>query len=319
MRHKSHLNSTTPSAFNFQKSPSHSKSKPDKSTTECNYCHKKGHWAQECQKHLSNTERQRNANVATQKGKNDLSSIFSGTKLQFRDAWIANSGADHHIVCDCNSFIEYTSLSGQFLNGVGGIKAPIHGCGTIAIMMKSHTGSHSVELRDCYHIPTTDGNLLSLCRFDRAGGQIQIKSGKIVLVTVDGIELCQGQAQGDSLYMMDMQVNSAPAAMAGTTGGDSDGRTWEEWHKAMGHISPQTLKSMRDSGMVQGMKVIPSPLDFDCDACIQGKQSAQPLPKESHTEYTEIGELIVTDVWGPAQITGRGGFRYYISFTNAAS
>ena len=107
--------------------------------------------------------------------------------------------------------------------------------------------------------------------------------------------------------------------MAGTTRGDSDGRTWEEWHKAMGHISPQTFKSMRDSGTVQGMKVIPSPLDFDCDACIQGKQSAQPLPKESHTEYTEIGELIVTDVWGPAQITRYGGFRYYISFTNAAS
>ena len=65
------------------------------------------------------------------------------------------------------------------------------------------------------------------CHFDQAGGQIQIKSGKIILVTIDGIELCQGQAQGDSLYMMDIQVNSALAAMAGTTGGDLDGWTWE--------------------------------------------------------------------------------------------
>jgi GAG-pre-integrase domain len=106
--------------------------------------------------------------------------------------------------------------------------------------------------------------------------------------------------------------------MAGTMG-DSGGQTWEEWHKAMGHISPQTLKSMRDSGTVQGMKVIPSPLDFDCSVCIQGKHAVHPLPKESTTQYTDIGELIVTDIWGLAQVTGHGRFQYYISFTDAAT
>ena len=87
----------------------------------------------------------------------------------------------------------------------------------------------------------------------------------------------------------------------------------------MGHIMPNTLKSMLDSGTVVGMKVIPSPINFDCDACIQGKHSVYPLPKESTTQYTEIGELIVTDVWGPAQVIGQGRFQYYISFTDAAT
>ena len=87
----------------------------------------------------------------------------------------------------------------------------------------------------------------------------------------------------------------------------------------MGHISPQTLKSMQDSGTVQGMKVIPSPLDFDCNVCIQGKHTVHLLPKESTTQYTDIRELIVTDIWGPAQVTSHGGFRYYISFTDAAT
>src|SRR5258708_675022 len=54
-------------------------------------------------------------------------------------------------------------------------------------------------------------------------------------------------------YMMDMQADNVLAAMAGTTRGDSDGCTWEDWHKAMGHISPQTLKLMWDSSMVEGM------------------------------------------------------------------
>ena len=44
--------------------------------------------------------------------------------------------------------------------------------------------------------------------------------------------------QGESLYEMDMSANNVPVAMAGTTGGDADGCTWEDWHRAMGHISP---------------------------------------------------------------------------------
>ena len=81
---------------------------------------------------------------------------------------------------------------------------------------------------------------------------------------------------------MDMWTKNSLAAMVGTMGGDSDGQTWEEWHKAMRHIAPQTLESMHDSGTVQGMKVIPSPIDLDCNACIQGKAFSTAIPKRIH-------------------------------------
>src|SRR6266850_1239966 len=173
--------------------------------------------------------------------------------------------------------------------------------------MRSSTGSHSVELKNCFHILENDGNLLSLHCFDQAGGEIRIKSDEIVLITQDGIELCRGQAHGKSSYSMEMQMAGILAVMAGTMKGDIDGRTWEEWHKAMGHITPNTLKSMHDSGTVIGMKVIPSLIDFDCDACIQGKHSVYPLPKELTTQYKEIGKLIITDVCQP-KLSGRVDF-----------
>ena len=119
--------------------------------------------------------------------------------------------------------------------------------------------------------------------------------------------------------MMDMWADRVLAAMAGTTTGDSDGHTWEDWHKALGHVAPQTLKQMWDSGLVEGMKVIESLFDFDCIACIQGKQAIQPFPKELTTKYLEIGELIVTDLWGLAQVTGQGGYCYFISFTDSTT
>ena len=110
---ESQQNSTNPSAFNSQRSTPQFKSKPNKTNTECNYCHKKGHWAQECRKRLADAEKKKNANIATQKGMSNLKSAFSSTQLQFGNAWIANSGADHHVICNHNSFIEYHPLSGQ--------------------------------------------------------------------------------------------------------------------------------------------------------------------------------------------------------------
>ena len=114
------------SAFNLHtgSNPAHTKSdRPDKSNSECKYCHKRGHWARECRKCLAD-EKKKSAHVATQNG-NNLKSAFSSSTLQFGDAWIGDSAADHHIVCDCNSFTEYHPLSGQFLMGVGGIETPI--------------------------------------------------------------------------------------------------------------------------------------------------------------------------------------------------
>src|SRR5260370_9764736 len=107
---------------------------------------------------------------------------------------------------------------------------------------------------------------------------------------------------------MEMQTVGILVVMTRSMRGDVDGQTWEEWHKAMGHIMPNTLKLMYDSGTIIGMKIIiiPSLIDFDCNMCIQGKHSVHPLPKESTTQYTEIGELIITNVWGPAQITRWG-------------
>src|SRR5260370_37049533 len=310
---KSQNSSSSPTAFNFQKNVHYSNSRPNKSSTECMYCHKKGHWIWECQKHLSN-EKKKNAHVATQKGKGDLTSVFNGSNSDYGDAWISDMGAKFHIICDCHSFTEYPPLLDEYIKGMGGIKTQIHGSGTVTITMRSSTGSHSVELRNCFHILENNGNLLSLHCFDQASGEIQIKSDKIILITQDGIELCWGQAHGKSSYLMEMQMAEIPAVMAGTMRGGVDGQTWEEWH-----IMTNTPKSIHDSGTIIGMKVIPSLINFNCDVCIHGKHSVYPLPKESTTQYTEISELIITDVWAPAQVTRQGRFRYYISFTDAAT
>src|SRR5258708_28190792 len=65
---KSQQNSTNPSAFNSQRSTPQFKSKPDKTNTECNYCHKKGHWARNAKSILPMLKRRRMPTSLPKKG-----------------------------------------------------------------------------------------------------------------------------------------------------------------------------------------------------------------------------------------------------------
>ncbi|KAJ7710792.1 hypothetical protein B0H17DRAFT_915066, partial [Mycena rosella] len=65
------------------------------------------------------------------------------------------------------------------------------------------------------------------------------------------------------------------------------------------------------------MKISPGSHDVEqCTVCVQAKQHIEPFPKEAQREFTEIGEITFTDVWGPARTRGIHGERYFISFTD---
>src|ERR1700678_3818052 len=56
-----------------------------------------------------------------------------------------------------------------------------------------------------------------------------------------------------------------------------------------------------------------------CMSCITAKQHVKPFPKESCTEIKGIGDLTVSDVWGPARTQAPGGDRYFVTFTDGKS
>src|SRR5258705_13433395 len=50
-----------------------------------------------------------------------------------------------------------------------------------------------------------------------------------------------------------------------------------------------------------------------------GQADCTAFTKRVDYRVFQIGELIVSDLWGPAQVTGWGGFHYYVSFTDAVT
>ena len=92
--------------------------------------------------------------------------------------------------------------------------------------------------------------------------------------------------------------SSKPAEFAATA------RTWDEWHRTLGHISIGAIKTLENNNLVEGMEVDRNKESTQCAACIQGRQTVEPFPKRAKDDITKIGELTVSDVWGLANTEG---------------
>ncbi|QRW03570.1 Retrovirus-related Pol polyprotein from transposon TNT 1-94 [Ceratobasidium sp. AG-Ba] len=62
-----------------------------------------------------------------------------------------------------------------------------------------------------------------------------------------------------------------------------------------------------------------SPRNYFCEACVQAKHHITLYPQESKTKYLPVGNLTVTDVWGPAHTQSLQGNSYFVTFTDMCS
>jgi len=90
--------------------------------------------------------------------------------------------------------------------------------------------------------------------------------------------------------------------------------TWDQWHRRFGHVSILGIWQLLNDNVVEGLDIDQNSSIKDCDACTQAKQTRVPFPKQATSRSQNPGELIHTDVWGPARTTSWSGMRYNITF-----
>ena len=80
----------------------------------------------------------------------------------------------------------------------------------------------------------------------------------------------------------------------------------------MGHINPNRIQRLIKDGLLE-------PLDFDelpiCESCLEGKMTKRPFNAKGR-KAQELLELVHTDVCGPMSTQAKGGYEYFITFTN---
>ena len=84
------------------------------------------------------------------------------------------------------------------------------------------------------------------------------------------------------------------------------------WYLHLGHINPNRIQRLIKDGLLE-------PLEFDefpvCESCLEGKMTKRPFNAKGRRAQ-ELLELVYTDVCGPMLTQAKGGYEYFITFTN---
>jgi hypothetical protein len=237
--------------------------------------------------------------------------------------WLADSTTTSHVTHQCDAFIIYIPMGNAAITGVGG-DTNIAGQGTIELILKCNGQDFVLILEDVLHVPSTQNNLISLGRWDAAGGRYTGGGGAITLTTKDGKRVGHGRKVGNHLYKMDMTVRKATSkptkdytVSPQTFMSKQPALSWETWHQRFGHISYTGLQKLLDNEMVDGFTVDECTAKPNCKTCTQAKQHIEPFPKVSK-QSMEPGELTHINLWGKYAVQSINGKQYYLLFVDNA-
>ena len=304
------------------------------SDKECYNCKKKGHVAKDCWSKGGGKEgqgpgskkkgkgRQERANQATESINDSLDVAYISAPIATTLAvpasgggtWILDSGTTSHISNDRSHFAEYTALTDAWIKGLG--KEPIRVVGRGILTMKFDVEGKMVQhrMKDSLYVPDSENCLVSVSRFEEAGGSILYKGGRCTMRTKDDKLVGCGTRKG-RLYVLEARaiVEYERANIAKV------GNSWNDWHRRYGHISFSRLEIIARKKLVDGFDVDTTTASTSCDACIQAKQTVRPFPQEAEGRSKVPGERIFSDVWGPIRTPSIGGAQYFISFIDDAT
>src|SRR3954463_1580588 len=278
--------------------------KPD---TECFYCKDKGHWKRNCPKYLADKK------AGTIKGIFDIHVIDVFLTSPRCSAWVFDTGSVPNI---CNSKQELRNrrrlARDEVTMRVGnGSRVDVMAVGTLSLVLPSGL---VLNLNKCYYVPALSMNIIS---------------GSCLLQ--DGYSF-KSENNGCSIYMSNIFYGHAPAVNglfllnlerdethihnieAKRCKVDSDNTTYL-WHCRLGHIGVKRMKKLHSDGLLES-------LDFEsfdtCEPCLMGKM-IKTLFFGMMERATDLLEIIHTDVCGPMSVLTRGGYRYFLTFTDDLS
>ena len=87
------------------------------------------------------------------------------------------------------------------------------------------------------------------------------------------------------------------------------------WHCRLGHIGVKRIQKLHADGFLESL--VYESLDT-CEPCLMGKMTKTPF-SGTMERATDILETIHTDVCGPMSVEARGGYHYFLTFTDDLS
>ena len=236
--------------------------------------------------------------------------------------WLADSATTSHVTSVREIFTTYEPLT-KTVSGVGNVQTQAEGKGTIKIRSTVNGKDYNLTLTDVLYIPNNIQSLLSLGRWDKAGGSYHGEQGKLRMNANNGDIVATGTRLNNNLYRLNNFVPQPTAVTPKSTYKSISHSTFnateptptrEIWHRRFGHLGNSSIQLLHDKGMVNGLNIDLSSPIFDCEACVQAKQHVTPFPKASVEIRTKPGEITHMDLWGKYPVQSIHGNQYFHSF-----
>src|SRR5882762_10276429 len=230
---------------------------------------------------------------------------------------IIDSGASSHFCPDRSKFIDFTAIDPLEVRTADGSSISATGRGNVRIELPLGAERTAVTLKDVLYTPKMAFTLISTNRITAAGFTLHFEDRMCKMLSPAPARKVIGLIpQVDGLY----SLAAGTAQQLPTTPGQAHVARAKvsvyELHKILGHVAQETVLQAYKKGLIEGIDLDLDSMPQFCDACAQAKATRQPFPAESTTRTRAYGQLIHTDLWGPAQTVSIGGSVYYISFTD---
>ena len=221
---------------------------------------------------------------------------------------IIDSGCTRHMTPDRHRLTNYREIPPKPISAANQESFSAIGMGDMTIHLPNGASTTQIRLKDVLYAPNMGHTLISVGKIDDAGCSVTFANGKcIVRNSTDQIIGLIPKSQ--SLYRLETDPTFALSA---------ESLTIDELHRRHGHIAHSTLKKMVTDGLISGIKLKDAP-ETPCKPCLLAKAKKKPLPtSRTGDRATKLGELVYSDVWGPATTHTIGHAEYYVIFVDDA-
>ena len=278
-----------------------------KPETECYYCKGMGHWKRNCPKYL-----------ADKKAGKEKSGIFDIHVIDVyltgsrSSAWVFDTGSVAHI---CNSKQELRNrrrlAKDEVTMRVGnGSKVDAIAVGTVSLQLPSGL---VMNLNHCYLVPALSMNIISGSCLLRDGYSFKSENNGC---SISMSNIFYGHAPNvRGLFILNLDSDTHIHNIETKRVRVNNDSAIFLWHCRLGHIGVKRMKKLHADGLLES-------LDFDsldtCEPCLMGKMTKTPF-SGTMERASDLLEIIHTDVCGPMSVEARGGYRYFLTFTDDLS
>jgi GAG-pre-integrase domain/Integrase core domain len=216
--------------------------------------------------------------------------------------WVIDSGATDHMTLSEKDISKIMKPSKNGIINANGETYPVKGMGNVPI-------SKNLTLNNALLVPSLSTRLISVGKItEDLNCAVIMFPNFCIFQDILTREIIGSGSKREGLYYLDSS-SFGMACSARSNLMESRNKVWL-WHKRLGHPSFGYMRKLSPSLFLSLENE-----DFTCETCIKAK-SHRTSYHSSNSKSINPFDLIHTDVWGPAPVISKSGYRWFVLFTD---